>query len=208
MGGERGDAAEVTAFCRDEHPRLVGLLGLYCGDAVLAADAAVAALVRVVDDWPRTRAHRSPGARLLGVGMALADARRRRPAPAGGAPADAVEAVRAALGQVPRRERQVLLLRLYAGCSLADTAGVLRLPPGVVASLTARGLHRLRAEMGGWWPRRSHDEETPAPLPAAAPEPAPAADDDHELWRPPPPRETASAWLAPESGSWGAARGG
>jgi len=208
VGGERGDAAEITAFCRDEHPRLVGLLGLYCGDAALAEDLALAALVRVVDDWPRTRALPSPGARLLQVGMALAD-RRRRPPPVPATPADARAAVRAALGQVPRRERQVLLLRLYAGCSLADTATVLRLPPGVVASLTARGLRRLRAAMGDWWPRRSRDEETPAPLPAApASEPGVAEDDDHELWRPPPPRGTASAWLAPESGSWGVARGG
>jgi len=212
VGGERGDAAEITAFCRDEHPRLVGLLGLYCGDAALAEDLALAALVRVVDDWGRTRVLPSPGARLLQVGMALADRRRRRPPPVPAAPADARAAVRAALGQVPRRERQVLLLRRYAGCSLADTASVLRLPPGAVASLTARGLHRLRAEMGEWWPRRSRDEETPAPqlagAAAAAPEPVVAEDDDHELWRPPTPQETASAWLAPESGSWGVARGG
>lgn len=195
MAGERGDGAEIAAFCRDEHPRLVGLLGLYCGDAARAEDLAHAALVRVVDDWPRTRALAAPDARLLGVGMALADAGSRRPRP-GPDVGDRLAAVRAALPRVPRRERQVLLLRLYARCSLADTAAVVRLPPGAVASLTARGLRRLRAEMGDWWPVRAGDDETPPP--AGMPDPVGPQEDGHDLWRPPP--SASSGWLAPESG--------
>jgi len=205
VAGSTGDVAAIAAFCRRQHPPLVGLLGLYCGDDDLAERLAHEALVRMVDDWPRTRRNPSD-ARLFAIGMALADARPRGRAPAGVRRDDdeAREAVREAVVALPRRERQVLLLRLLAGCSMADTAGALGQRPVEVATLTRQGLAHLRAALGPRAGARDpgHDavdpsepwtEETPAPAPAWQPD-----EDDHELWRPPrDPAEADEHWRGP-----------
>lgn len=50
-----------------------------------------------------------------------------------------------ALESLPSRYRVVVEHRFLAGLSEAETATVLRLPPGTVKSRTSRGLDRLRA---------------------------------------------------------------
>ena len=39
---------DLAAMCEREHPRLVGMLGLYCGDRDAAEDLAQDALVRLL----------------------------------------------------------------------------------------------------------------------------------------------------------------
>jgi len=50
------------------------------------------------------------------------------------------QAVVSALGQLPRRAREVLVLRYYGGLSEAEIAGALGISPGTVKSTASRGM--------------------------------------------------------------------
>ena len=56
--------------------------------------------------------------------------------------------VLAALTRLPRRRREVLVLRYYLGLSEAEIAAVLGISPGTVKSTAARGLAALGHELG------------------------------------------------------------
>jgi RNA polymerase sigma-70 factor (sigma-E family) len=56
--------------------------------------------------------------------------------------------VLAALSRLPRRRREVLVLRYYLGLSEAEIGTVLGISPGTVKSTAARGLAALAHELG------------------------------------------------------------
>jgi RNA polymerase sigma-70 factor (sigma-E family) len=56
--------------------------------------------------------------------------------------------VLAALAALPRRRREVLVLRYYLGLSEAEIASVLRISPGTVKSTAARGITALARMLG------------------------------------------------------------
>ena len=56
--------------------------------------------------------------------------------------------VLAALAALPRRRREVLVLRYYLGLREAEIAAVLGVTPGTVKSTTARGLGALARALG------------------------------------------------------------
>ncbi|HJY57603.1 MAG TPA: sigma-70 family RNA polymerase sigma factor [Streptosporangiaceae bacterium] len=56
--------------------------------------------------------------------------------------------VLAALARLPRRRREVLVLRYYLGLSEAEIAAVLGIGSGTVKSTAARGLAALARELG------------------------------------------------------------
>jgi RNA polymerase sigma-70 factor (sigma-E family) len=56
-------------------------------------------------------------------------------------------AVVAALGKLPGRQREAIVLRYYAGFSEAEVAAVMGISRGAVKSHTARGMAALRAEL-------------------------------------------------------------
>jgi RNA polymerase sigma factor (sigma-70 family) len=53
----------------------------------------------------------------------------------------------AAVGRLPRRDREIVALRYFAELSEAETAQALRCPVGTVKSRLSRALRRLRTEM-------------------------------------------------------------
>jgi RNA polymerase sigma factor (sigma-70 family) len=53
-----------------------------------------------------------------------------------------------ALASLPRRRREVLVLRYYLGLSEAEIAAVLGISPGTVKSTAARGLTTLARVLG------------------------------------------------------------
>jgi RNA polymerase sigma-70 factor (ECF subfamily) len=128
--------ADLVAFCRREHPRLVGTIGLFVGDVELAEDLAQEALLRVCRDWDRVATLESPGGWAHRVAVNLArsamrsrttrrriDARLARDAHAsvGGGDATSI-AVRRAVRALPERQRVALVLRYYADLSVNDVA--------------------------------------------------------------------------------------
>jgi RNA polymerase sigma-70 factor (sigma-E family) len=56
--------------------------------------------------------------------------------------------VLAALAELPRRRREVLVLRYYLGLSESEIASVLRISPGTVKSSAARGIAALAHMLG------------------------------------------------------------
>lgn len=56
--------------------------------------------------------------------------------------------VLAALARLPRRRREVLVLRYYLGLSEAEIASVLRISPGTVKSSASRGIAALALMLG------------------------------------------------------------
>jgi RNA polymerase sigma-70 factor (sigma-E family) len=154
--------ADVTAFCRRVYPRLVGALGLHCGDGRVAEELAQETLTRVWERWPTVRAADSPDAWTFRVAFNLANSRFRRRAAEERAygrlgirrdadelpnTADAI-AVRDAVASLPPRQRAVILLRYFTDFSVEDTATAMGCAPGTVKSLTSRAIDGLRARLG------------------------------------------------------------
>jgi RNA polymerase sigma factor (sigma-70 family) len=122
-----------------------------------AADAAQEACARAFARWRQVSKHPSPMAWVARVSGNIAIDVHRRRATARRNPAADVE-VRAgidaeridlhrALDALPRRQRQVVLLRYVADLSEATVAAELNCSLGNVKSLAARGLASLRTTM-------------------------------------------------------------
>lgn len=156
----------VEAFCRRTYPQLVGALTIFCGHRGVAEELAQETLVRVWDRWERVAGLDNPEGWAHHVAFNLARSWGRRKQAERRANArwarstgsgdgrdvgqDTVDTlvVRAALAQLPDRQRAVLAWRYYAGLSVAETAQVLGCRPGTVKSLTHTAVARLRADHG------------------------------------------------------------
>lgn len=166
---------ELDAFCRREHPRLVGALTLHCGDRWVAADLAQEVLAQVCADWSRVSRMQSPGAWVHRVAMNLCTSHfRRRTAERAAraryqarqvpeAPAEPAEAlaVRRAVGALPVRQRTALVLRYYSDLTIEQTAAAMNVAPGTVKSLTHQALAALRTS-AGLTDHPSFDDEEPS----------------------------------------------
>lgn len=160
-GGVRVDRApaDLVEFCAREWPRLVGSLTLYVGDPAAGEDLAQETLVRVARHWPRVRHLDSPGGWAYRVSMNLAVSHFRRQRSARRANARAPHssgvhvdddvagavAIRAAVAELPDRQRRVIVLRYFADLSVREVADVLQVPESTVKTLTRAGLETLRA---------------------------------------------------------------
>lgn len=154
-----GPAAENLAdFCRRMHPRLVGALGLHCGDRGLAEELAQEALARACRDWAKVSRADSPDAWLFRTALNLTTSwfRRRRvatrPMPAA-PPATEVDGaaaivVRAAVRALPQRQRTAIVLRYYLDLPVAQAADVMGCADGTVRALTSQGRESLRRALG------------------------------------------------------------
>lgn len=123
------------------------------GDPALADELAAEALTRLFARWPRLRHEPWVDAWVMRVTTNLAlSAVRRGPAPvlAADAGADAAEVVVLrrtlveALARLPRRQREVVVLRHLSDLSEHDVAAVLGLSAGSVKTHLHRGLAALR----------------------------------------------------------------
>lgn len=159
---ERRDTAAgaaVTDLFRGHHLELVRLALLMTGDLATAEDIVQDAFEQLHRRWPsirqqdsslayvrssvlngcrsmhrRARVARKHAARLAGPPEAGADT---------GAAAGERSDLVAALLALPRRQREVLVLRYYADLDVAEIAATLRIGPSAVRSTAARGLNAL-----------------------------------------------------------------
>ena len=151
---------DLAVFCEQQHPRLVGALSLYCGDALLAEEIAQEALRRACRDWPKVRQMSSPGAWVHRVGMNVAHSWFRRRAAERRAlarshedravhPPETVEqlTVRDAVAALSERYRRVVVLRYFLGYSVAEVAEVTGLTASAVTSTTHRAMQVLRSRL-------------------------------------------------------------
>lgn len=146
-------------FCEAEHPRLVGVLRLYCGDEEMAADLAQETLIRVVTHWPRVSRLQSPGGWAYRVAINLANSwfRRRQTARRAkqrlGSELDwsydspdvaLAVTVRAAVASLPARQREALVLHHFLGMDSAEISQLMGCSEQAVRNLTHRARERLR----------------------------------------------------------------
>lgn len=177
---------EAEAFVRSLYPRVRGLLHLHTGDPDLAADLTQETLARVWARWPRVRRLTSPQAYTFRIALNLSASwfrrrarERRATARLGGdgvaePPTSADQlAVREAVLRLSRRQREVVLLRYFAGLSVDETAGALRCAPGTVMTHTHRALAHLRAQFDEAGDHDGQRRHRPAPSRGGRPDTAP-----------------------------------
>jgi RNA polymerase sigma factor (sigma-70 family) len=125
------------------------------GDPHRAEDIAAETLARTLASWSRVRTYSRPFVVRVATNLALDQVRRRKPPLErmldDRGPEDDVLArlvLDAALRQLSRRQRQVLVLRYVLGLGEADVAEVLRINAGTVKMHVHRGLESLRRRLG------------------------------------------------------------
>jgi RNA polymerase sigma-70 factor (sigma-E family) len=153
-------AATVTDLFREHHLELVRLALVMVGDLATAEDVVQEAFERLHRRWPGLR---EPASGLAYVRSSVlngcrsvhrraAVARKYAPRLAGSRDAAAADAgsatddrgeLAAALRTLPRRQREVLVLRYYLDLDVAEIAGTLRIAPSAVRSSCTRGLAAL-----------------------------------------------------------------
>src|SRR5690606_719537 len=140
-------AAEHCTSVRD---RLVGALTLATGDRGIGEELAQEALVRTWQRWDEVSRLGDPAAWTFRVGLNLASSWHRRKAAElranrrgrslvthqDGPSADAL-ALRAAVADLPTRQRATIVARFYLGLDVRGTAALLGCAPGTVKSSTA-----------------------------------------------------------------------
>lgn len=151
--------AELAVFCRRDYPRLVGMIGLYCGDRDLAEDIAQEALARLCRHWPDLPSEADAARWVTRVAMNLAKSSLRTKAtrkriidrfgPTLASTTVDTEsatalAVRAAVARLPERQRRVIILRYFCDLAVAEVAVVMRCSEGTVKSLTSLAVASLR----------------------------------------------------------------
>jgi RNA polymerase sigma-70 factor (sigma-E family) len=157
------DAGAVTDLFREHHLELVRLALVMVGDLATAEDVVQDAFERLHRGW---RGLRQPSSGLAYVRSSVlngcrsvhrraAVARKHAPqladpdaAPADTAAADDRGEMTAALLSLPRRQREVLVLRYYLDLDIAEIAETLRISPSSVRATNTRGLAALAKALG------------------------------------------------------------
>lgn len=117
-----------------------------------AEDVAAEALARAFSDWPAVKMlpYRDAWVLRVATNLAISAARRKTPRLEPQASVDAGEvatlrvALGAALRALPRRQREILVLRYLGGLSEAEIAGALGISAGSVKRHAHRALASLR----------------------------------------------------------------
>jgi RNA polymerase sigma-70 factor (sigma-E family) len=157
--------AAVTGLFREHHLELVRLALVMVGDLATAEDVVQDAFERLHRGWHGLR---QPSSSLAYVRSSVlngcrsvhrraAVARKHVPRlaePPGTRGDDAAAAddrgeMTAALRVLPRRQREVLVLRYYLDLDVDEIAGTLRISPSAVRATNTRGLAALARVLGG-----------------------------------------------------------
>ena len=148
------DGSFEVAF-QDLYGRAIHAVQRLLGDRDAAEDIAAEALARAFADWPRVRdlPHRDAWVLRVALNLALDGLRRKAPFLRPPAPIDAGEvatlrvALWAALRSLPKRQREIIVLRFIAGLEEDEVAESLNISPLTVRKHRARGLAALRKRL-------------------------------------------------------------
>jgi len=171
-----GEARAARQLTERLLPRAFRIAYRLIGDRAEAEDVAQEAMLRLwrqAPDWQGGRAQVSTWLHRVTVNLCADHYRRRRPAPvaempdiADGAPsasarmmaADREAALQAALGLLPDRQRQAVVLRHIEGLTNPEIAEVMEIGVEAVESLTARGKRMLASLLAGRRGELGYDE--------------------------------------------------
>lgn len=159
---ERRDEA-VSALFHAHHARLVGLARLLVDDLPSAEDVVQDAFTSLYRRWPWIRDKAGAVSYLQSsvVNGARSNLRRRRTVRAIRLPtpqnepspelslleAEEAQTLWAALGALPQRQRQVIVLRYYLEWSEAEIAHALMISKGSVKQHTSRAMSKLSTQL-------------------------------------------------------------
>jgi RNA polymerase sigma-70 factor (sigma-E family) len=162
-----GPAMDITTLFRQHYAELVRLAVMLVGDRPTAEDVVQEVFAKLHARRDRLRPRGDPLAYVRACVLNACRTTLRRRAvlrPFGGrgplpdlphesAEHEVIQAegrrqVLAALATLPRRRREVLVLRYYLGLREAEIAEVLGITPGTVKSTAARGLGALARALG------------------------------------------------------------
>jgi RNA polymerase sigma-70 factor (sigma-E family) len=151
-------AEEFDEYVRARTPALIRSAYLLTSDQHRAEDLVQEALIRTYRAWSRlTGSNPDAYTRTVMYHLAVSRWRRKRPTeistdrpPERGGPdetgrSDSRLALRAALDQLPPRQRAVIVLRYFEDTTEAETAQILGISIGTVKSTASRALTKLRA---------------------------------------------------------------
>jgi RNA polymerase sigma factor (sigma-70 family) len=153
------DDAAVEEFLREGYRRVVGAVALVSGSLDSAEDAVQEAIVRAWERSDRLPEIVSLERWVATVALNLSRSRLRRLVverrawprlvePEGSPPeADRVD-VRRALGGLPRRQREAVVLRYYLDLDIREVAAVMQIEEGTAKSTLARARGALGRELG------------------------------------------------------------
>lgn len=154
----KGRDAEFTEYVATHRKKCRRTAYLLCGDWTQAEDIVQLALIKLYVAWPRVRRSGADAYVRRIISRTAIDEWRRPsnqpatvsgdvlvdlPAAAPGIGYEERSALLAALRELPARQRQIVVLRHWWGCSVAEVARDLRITTGTVKSQTARALDRL-----------------------------------------------------------------
>jgi RNA polymerase sigma-70 factor, ECF subfamily len=162
------DEAEIREFLGTHYARVVNGLALVCGSFAQAEDAVQEALARAWERTERGQHIESPRAWVTAVATnllrdgfrrVLAERRARRRLgwpPEGAGPnddsgltgAESRVDIRAALAQLPRRQKEVAVFRYYLDLDVGQVAAILGIPEGTAKSALHRARRSLAAALG------------------------------------------------------------
>ncbi|MFI5592544.1 SigE family RNA polymerase sigma factor [Amycolatopsis sp. NPDC051758] len=155
-------AVDLTELFHAHRPGLVRLAVLLLGDRGLAEDVVQDAFVALFRRWPLDDPAGAGGYLRVSVVNGARSAQRRaalrrrhhKAEPDDGPPADAEallgeehREVLAAVRRLPRRQREVLVLRYWSGLSEAEIAETLGVSRGTVKTCASRALAKLEGEL-------------------------------------------------------------
>jgi RNA polymerase sigma factor (sigma-70 family) len=135
--------AALVAVCRREHPSLVEMLSLYCGDRAVAEELAQEALIRLCQHWGRVgkMEHQRAWVHRVAINLAHSHYRRRKAEQRARSilearPSDLMDeadaasavAVRQAIAALPHRQKAVLVLHYYADLTFGQIGAELQIP--------------------------------------------------------------------------------
>lgn len=164
------EEAELRTFLAERYARLVAGVAMIAGSRAAAEDAVQEALARAwersdrgehiesLPGWVTRAALNLAKSRLRRV-RAEARARQRLPhsASAESDVADIRLDVERALAALPRRQREVTVLRYYLGLDVAETAATLEVSTGTVKTSLHRARRALATALGETEPEETND---------------------------------------------------
>jgi len=164
------DDSELRMFLAEGYARLVAGVALIAGSRAAAEDAVQEALARAWERSDRGERIDSLPAWVTRVALNLAKSRLRRLRAEGRARERIAHAavsapvgtevrldIERALAALPRRQREVTVLRYYLGLDVAETAATLEVSVGTVKTCLHRARRALAAALGETDPEETND---------------------------------------------------
>ena len=162
MGGRPGSQADLERLMEHYGTDILRLCALHLGDPALAEDAAQETMLRAWRNYSSYRGEASERTWLIAIALNVCRDLLRSPWHTRRAgPESLLKLVSAepeyddtplrAVYALPRKYREVILLRYYEELSLEEMARILGVPPGTVSARLTRAKQKLRPMLEEWY---------------------------------------------------------